>query len=141
MAFDVAKELEEQEKRESGVWFEIIPGVEIRLADTRSMEFQRDLQKQELIYRKRNAIRPAKELTTEQSMEVMWRALYGNVVKDWRGIKEKGKNLEFNKENFLRLMTDVWKFREAVMTHAADFDEIYTDSQEREELEKNSEAP
>lgn len=140
MSFDIAKELDEQARREAGLWIDIAGGAQVLMSDPRSNVFQKALQKEEYTYRKRHAIRASKDLKIEERMEVMWRAMFENVVKDWKGIKDKGKNVEFNLENFLRLMTEVWRFREAVMAFAAD-DETFDSEDDREEVAKNSEKP
>ena len=137
MAFDISKELDEQARREAGMWIEIAHDAKVLMSDPRSITFQKAMQREEFTYRKRNAIRAGKDLTTDQRADVMWRAMFENIVKDWTGIKEKNKELPFTLENFLKCMNEVWRFREAVMAFATDED-TFDDAQDREEVAKNS---
>ena len=143
MALNISKELEEQARREEGLWVDVGSGANVLMSDPRSSSFQKALQKEETQYRKRNGIRKGKDLTTDERADVMWRAMFKNVVREWKGFvteDDKGgkeKPLEFTLENFLFLMNDVWRVREAVMAFAAD-DETFDDAEDREELAKNS---
>jgi len=143
MALNISKELEEQARREEGLWVDVGSGASVLMSDPRSNAFQKSLQREETQYRKRNGIRKGKDLTTDERADVMWRAMFKNVVREWKGFvteDDKGgkeKPLEFTLENFLFLMNDVWRVREAVMAFAAD-DETFDDAEDREELAKNS---
>lgn len=141
MAFNLSKELAEQERREAGMWIDIADGAKIQMSDPRSLVFQKAMQKEEFKYRKRNAIRAGKDLSMDQRADVMWRAMFGIIVMGWEGVVEdknsKQVKVEFTLENFLRMMNESWRFREAVMAFATDED-TFEDSEDLEELAKNS---
>ena len=140
---NVDKKLREQKYREEGVWAPVGDepgdGVAVHIKDPRNDKYQKKLQRVEKAYRTRNRIKLRKELTDSQNVDVIFEAMYEELVDDFRGILKGGEEMAFTQENWLWLMENVWDFRDRVVALVGDED-IF-DEDNLQVVEKNSPSP
>ena len=78
-------------------------------------------------------------LNDRQNVEVIFEAMYEELVDDFRGIIRDEEEMEFNLENWLWLMENVWDFRDRVVALVGDED-IF-DENNLQVAEKNLSSP
>lgn len=113
---DLSELFELEEREAAGFWipwtWSRIQGAELLLA--RAAEARHAFSKSEREYRTRKGLRTTDPLPPGVLEHLYRDALFGRSVKDWRGIKLDGVELEFNEANYRKL----WKllrFRDFVV--------------------------
>lgn len=144
---DISREFSKQEARERGTWIKLEPekpdaeAAALLIADWRTGKFSKQYEVELAMAHRRNNIPKTKDLPTELLSEVASRAMFGTLVKDWRGVYEDGKAYPFTLDNFVRLMRDLAVMRLKVQALLRE-DDLFQDLEGvDQELVGNSSAP
>lgn len=133
---DIKKEFGTDSKKEvEGVWEDFGDGLEVKIARIGNPIYQKAFQKISKPHKK--AIRRG-TLRDEKAEELLIEAMAKAIVLDWKGLEEDGKEVPYNHNNCVKILTEYKDFREQVSEFATEIEAFRCD--EDEEAEKNSET-
>jgi hypothetical protein len=119
---DLRDKLQKQKRMTDGVWTELAEGGYVKLGSIRSPDFTNRMSKEEKDFRRKHRIKARKPLEDDQRLEVLLRAMYPNVVQDWKDlIGPDGESFEYNRANYEWIMGisdsdgGVWDFRDVIV--------------------------
>jgi hypothetical protein len=109
----------DKESEEEGRWVDLTPTlrVKIRSFQAKIVSDTRD----RLMKPYQNLVRAAGKLPDEQNEAIGNEVIATAVIADWEGVKdEAGNDLEYNKANALKILVELPKFGNWIVSHSMD---------------------
>lgn len=104
-------------KETEGVWIKISPDAEIKVARAGTRAYSRQLQKE--LERYELALATKDDIADDTSDMILVNLMADHVLVDWKGIKFKGEDMPYTKEN-AKTVLKLKDFRRLVMKHSED---------------------
>jgi len=131
MGFDLGEELGSNEVAEvEGVWIPLGDGGSIKVARLGNKEAQAAYRK---IPREMRRLIETGKMDNKQAINFLASFLSGNILKDWKGLVDKGKSLpKYSPEEGAKMMKKYRRFREKVWELSAEDDNFNVDEVEQD---------
>ncbi len=123
---------------EDGIWVEISDGVRVKIASTDSKRYREKVVQLLKPYRK--ILQAGGRIPEAKQEQIAIESIVDGLLLDWKGITDRGgKTMKFNRENALKVITELKKFRELISEIAGEAETF--NKHALEDAAKNSPAP
>ncbi len=123
---------------EEGIWVEISDGVRIKIASTDSKRYREKVIQLLKPYRK--ILQAGGRIPDNKQEQIAIDSIVDGLLLDWDGVTDrKGKVLDFSRDNALKVVTELKKFRELIAEIAGEAETF--NKQALRDAAKNSATP